>query len=147
MKSLKTFRVISLRLASAGLLAYGSLMPAVVSAAAQPTNGTLVGSVTCGAAATTPAANATVAVEGVNVATHTGSDGSFTLTGVPAVPDLTIDALTDSGAVVSSRYHVEVQAGQTLDIGSLDLAICPRPTTAAQDQSATDNSVEGGADR
>ena len=37
MKSLKTFRVISLRLASAGLLAYGSLMPIVVSAAGDPT--------------------------------------------------------------------------------------------------------------
>jgi hypothetical protein len=122
-------------------------MPVVVSAAAQPSSGTLVGSVTCGAAATTPATNATVVVEGINIATHTGSDGSFTLTGVPAVTDLTIDAITDSGAVVSSRYHVDLQAGQTLDIGSLDLAICPRPTTLAQDQPAIDKSVEGGADR
>jgi hypothetical protein len=147
MKSLKSFRVISLRLASAGLLAYGSLMPVVVSAAGDPTGGTLVGSVTCGAAATTPAANATVAVEGIKVATHTGSDGSFTLTGVPAVTDLTVNAMTDSGAVVSSRYHVDVRAGQTLDIGSLDLAFCPGPTTPAQDQQAIDNGTEGGADR
>ena len=86
-------------------------------------------------------------VEGVNVATHTSSDGSFTLTGVPAVPDLTIDAMTDSGAVVSSRFHVDVQTGRTLDIGSLDLAFCPGPTTPAQDQPAIDNGAEGGADR
>jgi hypothetical protein len=85
-------------------------------------------------------------VEGINVATHTGSDGSFTLSGVPAVTDLTTDAMADSGAVVSSRYHVDVQAGQTLDIGSLDLAICPSPTSPAQDQPAIDNGAEGGAD-
>ena len=147
MLSLKTFSVISLRLASAGLLVYGSLMPVVVSAAEQPSSGTLVGSVTCGAAATTPAANATIVVEGINVTTHTASDGSFTLTGVPAVTDVTIDAMADSGAVVSSRYHVDVQAGQMLDIGSLDLAICPKPTTPAQDQSEISNGAEGGADR
>ena len=40
------------------------------------------------------------------------------------------------GSLTTSRYNVSVQAGETLDIGSMDLGICgqpQQPATPAQD--------------
>ncbi|HLZ29937.1 MAG TPA: carboxypeptidase regulatory-like domain-containing protein [Chloroflexota bacterium] len=126
---------VSLRMGVAGLLAYGSLLPVVASADTRPSTGTLVGQVTCGAAEDAPAAYVVVAVEGVNVQTHTDSAGRFLLTGVPVAANLTIDAVAGPD-FVASRYNVSVQAGQTLDIGSMDLAACPQiaPPAPADDQ-------------
>jgi hypothetical protein len=137
-----SFRLASMRFAAAGLLAFGALLPVAASAAPDPSTGTLVGTVTCGAAEDTPAANAAVAVEGLNIVTHTNSAGKFILSGVPGAQTFTIDALTDpTGAFVTSRYNVNVQPGQTLDIGSMDLAVCPPPASPAlapQDQVPAD---------
>jgi hypothetical protein len=44
---------------------------------------------------------------------------------------------------VTSRFNVVVQPGETLDIGSMDLAICGQPAQPAptQDEQPTDNTL------
>jgi hypothetical protein len=140
MKSPNTLTLVAVRIAAAGLLTCGSLLPVVASAAPQPATGTLVGSVTCGENEATPAANAAVAIEGINLQTRTDAAGKFILAGVPAAQTFTIDALDPAGSFVTSRFNVNVQSGQTLDIGSLDLAICPQPVAPAPapDQAPSD---------
>jgi hypothetical protein len=129
-----------MRLFGACLLAGGLLLPAAASYAepAAPATGTVVGSVSCGPAESLPAASATIAVEGINLSTHAGETGRFTLQGVPTAQFLTIDALTDpQGSVVTSRYDVIVQPGEKLDVGNLELVACPPPAgpeTAALDE-------------
>ncbi|HEY1295797.1 MAG TPA: hypothetical protein VGJ60_22195 [Chloroflexota bacterium] len=114
------------RPAVAGALTIAMLLPSGMSAAAQTSStGTLVGSVTCGAEAITPAVNAVVAPEGLNLQTQTNSVGQFTLSNVPAAQSLTIDVINPEGSAETSRYNVVVQPGETLDIGSMDLVICP----------------------
>jgi len=66
---------------------------------------------------------------GNGLQTLTGVDGGFSLT-LPAQQNFTIDAIADPQAsVVSSRYNISVQPGETLNIGSMDLAICGQPQT------------------
>jgi hypothetical protein len=115
----------------AGAFAIGLLLPSAVSAAPEQTStGTLVGAVTCGAEAITPAANAMVSVAAVKVATRTDGGGRFTLTGVPAGQLIRIEAITDpQESSMSSRYNVVTEPGQILDVGSMDLPVCPQPTT------------------
>jgi hypothetical protein len=114
--------------------AIGLLSP--VGAYAAPEGGTgtstatLVGAVTCGADEITPAANAMVSVSGLPDATRTDSNGRFTLTNVPAGQPIRIDASNDpQQSSMASRFNVVTDAGQTLDIGSMDLGICPSPST------------------
>jgi hypothetical protein len=147
MTSPHSFKLASLRIAAAGLLAYGALLPVAASAAPDSSTGTLVGTVTCGASEETPAANAAVSVEGLNLVTHTNTAGKFTLSGVPGAQTFTIDALTDpTGGFVTSRYNVNVQPGQTLDIGSMDLAVCPStPAAPVQDQVPADYQQDNNA--
>jgi hypothetical protein len=119
-----------LRAAGVGLLAAGLLIPVATTyaAPASTATGTLVGSVTCGTSQEVPAGNVLVAVEGINLDTHTSGGGTFTLTGLPAAQSFTIDAISDPQASsVSSRGDITVEAGQTLDIGNIDLAVCPQP--------------------
>jgi hypothetical protein len=128
MDNQKRFNVIAapLRTAVAGLLASGLLLPAVAHASpVLPNTGILVGHVTCGPSEETSAKHATVAVDGIDLSTHTDGTGSFMLIGVPAGRSLTIDAVDASTTV--SRYNVVVNAGETLDIGGLDLPACPQP--------------------
>ena len=118
-----------LRLILAGLLATSLLLPTTASAAPSP-SGTLVGTVTCGADEVTHAPNIRVAVDGLPLSTHTDGTGKFTLSNVPAAQSFTIKAIGSPDAFsVAGRANVAVQPGQTLDIGNLDLAVCPRPAS------------------
>jgi hypothetical protein len=60
------------------------------------------------------------------------------LLGVPAAHAFTVDAVDPSSSAVASRFNVSVQPGETLDVGTLDLQVCPAPAmvdvTAPQDQ-------------
>jgi hypothetical protein len=135
----------SLRATAVALLAGGLLMPAATFAAPTPDTGTVVGTVTCGPAEDAPAAHIVVAAEGVNLQTLTDGTGKFSLVGLPALQAFTIDAVADpQGSDVTSRFNVVVQPGETLDIGSMDLAICGQPAqpTPAQDQQPTENTLD-----
>ncbi len=127
----KSRRLHALRVGAAGLLAFGLLIPAAAIYAA-PTSGTgtLVGNVTCGSSEETPASNILVVAEGMNLQTHTDDAGRFSLVGVPAGHSLTIDAVAEAKA---SRFNVVVQPGEVLDIGSIDVPICPQPIIATAD--------------
>ncbi|HEY1296495.1 MAG TPA: hypothetical protein VGJ60_25745 [Chloroflexota bacterium] len=117
----------------AATFAIGLLLPSTVSAAVDQTStGTLVGAVTCGADAITPASDAVISIGVLHIETHTSGDGRFVLTDVPAGQQLRLDAATDPDqSSMSSRFNVMVEPGQTLDVGSLDIAICPAPNTPA----------------
>jgi len=120
------------RAASLAILAGGLLMP--VSALADPTSdtGTLVGAVTCGPDEDAPASHIVVSASGTQVQTVTDSTGKFMLVGVPAGQTFRIEAIADPEAsVTTSRFNVSVQSGETLDIGSMDLAVCGQPVTPA----------------
>jgi hypothetical protein len=123
------------RAAAVSVFAIGVLAPSGVSAATQggaASTGTVVGAVTCGADAITPAPDAVVSIGVLHVETHTSGDGRFTLSDVPAGQQLSVDAATDPDqSFMTSRSNVVVQPGQTLDVGSLDIAICPAPSTPA----------------
>jgi len=124
-----------LRVAAVGAFASSLLLPSVVSAAAEggaASTGTLVGAVTCGADEITPAGNAVVSVDGLNIQTRAGSSGRFTLTDVPAGQRFRVDASSDpQQSSMSSRLNVVAEPGQTLDIGSLDIGVCPTPNSPA----------------
>jgi hypothetical protein len=66
--------------------------------------------------------------------THTDATGKFTLSNVPAAQGFTISAIGSPDAFgVASRDNVAVQPDQTLDIGNLDLAVCSRPASDADE--------------
>jgi len=121
-----------LRVALVGLLTGSLLLPAAA-LAAPGIPGTLVGTVRCGGQAA-PLSNVSVAVEGADVSTRTVAGGKFVLAGVPAEQTFTVDAVDPSSPSVASRYNVSVEAGKTLDVGTLDLQVCPEP--AVMDSSA-----------
>ena len=138
-----------LRAVAAGLLAGSLLVPAVASAGPLVPSGTIVGTVTCGAAEETHASNIVVTVDGLNMSTHTDAAGTFRLTGVPVAQGLTIMAQGSPDAfTTASRGNVVVQAGQTLDIGNLDLSVCPQPGRGDADRSPSQIDVDSqGSDR
>jgi hypothetical protein len=104
------------------------VLPAVALAGPVPPTGTLVGTVTCGAAEVDHAPHIVVSLEDIALSTHTDGNGKFSLSNVPAYRGFTVDATGSPGAqVTASRYNVVVQPGQTLDIGNLDLSVCPQP--------------------
>jgi hypothetical protein len=126
-------RVTPMRATVAGLLAASLLLPAAASASPVVPSGTLVGTVTCGPGEDTHASGIVVLVEGLGLSTHTDGTGKFMLTGVPASQSFTVEALGSSDAFnMASRYNVAVQAGQTVDIGNLDLSVCPQPPRDAE---------------
>jgi hypothetical protein len=133
-----------------GLLSGGLLIPgAALAAPSLP--GTLVGTVACGAQ-DAPLAHVSVAVEGVNVTTRSADGGKFVLV-VPAAQAFTVDAIDPSSSAVASLYNVSVKAGETLDVGTIELSGCPKPAMvdavaapAAQDmpqEDMRDISVDG----
>jgi hypothetical protein len=140
----KNLKAAASRAAVAGLLAWGLFGTAVVSAAPANTvspeqaTGMLVGSVTCGPNGLSPNAPATIAVQGLNLTTQSDGSGNFVLP-VPAAQTITVQALADSGTSVATRPDVSVAAGQTLDIGSLDLAVCPQPAMPVSSSDQTQN--------
>jgi hypothetical protein len=102
------------------------LLPATASFA-DPSTGTIVGTVTCGPDEITAASNARIAVDGMNLSTTADAAGKFTLLNVPSGQLLNIDALGDSsGSVSTTRYNVSVVADAVTDIGNLDLVVCPQ---------------------
>jgi hypothetical protein len=127
------------RLAAVGILLASLLTTGSVFAEPAPTSGTLVGSVTCGPNESSLAPNTVVSIAGIDLSTHSDASGGFRLVGVPTGQLFTVEAVSDSA--VADRFNVSAQAGQVLDIGALDLAVCP-PAAAnaapAQDQ-PTDN--------
>ena len=139
-----------LRAAAVGLLAGSLLLPAAASAGPLvPSGGTIVGTVTCGAAEEAHASNIVVMIDGLSLSTHTDAAGKFSLSGVPVSQGLTVEALGSPDAfTMASRYNVSVQAGQTVDIGNLDLSVCPGPR-ASDDRSPSQVDVDNqfGSDR
>ena len=96
-------------------------------AAAASSGGSITGTVTCGADEATPAGHALVNIQGTALTTHTDGGGRFTLLSAPASQLLTVNAQLDAnGSVLSSRYNVQVEQGQTLDIGNIDIGACPQ---------------------
>ncbi len=139
----------SLRATAVALLAGGLLIPTAALAQSQPATGTVVGTITCGPAEDSPAAHIVVAAEGINLQTLTDGAGKFNLIGLPAGHAFTIDAIADpEHSAVTSRFDVSVNAGETLDIGSMDLPICGQPVQPAptQDQPTPDYNQEAPAD-
>jgi hypothetical protein len=129
------------RTTALAMLAGGLLIPASALAAAPASGtGTVVGVVTCGPDEDAPAAHIVVSAQGAHLQTLTDSTGSFTLSGLTAGQNYVIDAVADpQGSMVTSRYNISVQAGETLDIGSMDLGICgtpSQPAPATDDQPA-----------
>jgi hypothetical protein len=110
----------------AGLLALGLFAPAAFAQEA-PATGTLTGVVTWGPDAN-PAAFTMVRVEGTDFTARTDAGGRFIITGVPVGQTFTIAVFSDPMSPVGSWYNVPVQAGQTLDIGSLNLSGNLEPT-------------------
>jgi hypothetical protein len=131
--------------AAVSVSAFGWLLPSGVYAANEgggPSTGTLIGSVTCGADEVTPAGNALVSVSGLSVQTRADNGGRFTLTDVPAGQQLRVDAANDpQQSSMNSRFNVVAQAGQTLDVGSIDIAVCPSPSAPAADV-PSENDIE-----
>ncbi|MBV9576965.1 MAG: carboxypeptidase regulatory-like domain-containing protein [Chloroflexi bacterium] len=127
------------RASALALLAGGLLMPVAAQAdpVADSSTGTVVGAVTCGPAEDAPAAHIVVTAEGTNAQTLTDGTGKFTLVGLPAAQNFTVEAISDPEAsLTTSRYNVTVQPGETLDIGSMDLGICGQPAQPTPDTGA-----------
>jgi hypothetical protein len=115
----------------AGLLALALFAPAAFAQEA-PATGTLTGVVTWGTDAN-PAAFAMVRVEGTDFTARTDAGGRFVITGVPVGQTFTIDAYSDPMSPVASWYNVPVEAGQTVDIGMLNLGGNPQPAVPPPD--------------
>jgi hypothetical protein len=126
------------RFLSVGALACAFLMSSVSASAAAPAS--IVGQVTCGADEETPAAHIMVVAQGLQLETVTDATGHFELTNLPTSQPITIQAVSDPEAsVVVSRTAVALVAGETLDVGSMDLAVCGQPVTPQPDENVQDN--------
>ena len=104
-------------------------------AASAESDGTLVGRITCGADEITPAAHIVVAAEGLHLQTVTDDTGHFTLPDLPTEQPITVEAISDPQASLTvSRSGLVLEPGETLDIGSIDLAVCGQPAAPQSDQ-------------
>src|SRR5919206_4533025 len=92
MHYLKTLTVMPKRVVVAGLVAGSLLLPGAAFAAPTGPSGTLVGTVTCGAAEETHPSGIMVVVDGMDLSTHTVRGGTYALV-VPAFASFTIEAL------------------------------------------------------
>jgi hypothetical protein len=102
-------------------------------ASADASGGSVTGRITCGDDESTPAAHIVVAAEGLHLQTLTDATGHFTLSGVPTSGPITIEAIADPEAsFIVERRDVSLAAGETLDIGSMDLAVCGQPQGVPQ---------------
>jgi hypothetical protein len=120
------------RFMGVGALTCAFLASAAGASAAAPA--TVVGQITCGSDEATPAAHILVVAQGLELQTVTDGTGHFALTNLPTSQPITIQAVSDPEAsVVVSRTAVVLGAGQTLDIGSMDLAICGQPVAPQAD--------------
>jgi hypothetical protein len=82
-------------------------------------------------------------VQGTPISARTDAAGSFTLTGVPAAQPLTLVAQVASGpSLVVSGPDVTLNAGQTLDLGTIGVPDCTGNSDAFTLQPATDPSAQ-----
>jgi hypothetical protein len=124
--------VVLTRLVGAGLLTCAFLASSVVASA--DSSATIVGQVTCGADELTPASHIVVVAQGIQLQTVTDDTGHYALTNLPSGTPITIEAVADPQAsVVVSRGAVVLGSGQTLDVGSMDLAVCGQPAPPPTD--------------
>ena len=122
-----------IRLLSVGLLTSAFALSSGAAAAAAPA--TIVGHVTCGADEATPAGHILVVAQGLELQTVTDATGHFALTDLPASQSITIQAVSDPQAsIVVSRTFVTLGSGETLDVGSMDIAVCGQPVTPQTDE-------------
>ena len=122
-----------IRLMSVGLLTCAFELSSGAAAAAAPA--TIVGHVTCGADEETPAAHILVVAQGLELQTVTDGTGHFALTDLPTRQPITIQAVSDPEAsIVVSRTLVTLGSGETLDVGSMDLAVCGQPVAPQTDE-------------
>jgi hypothetical protein len=94
-----------------------------------------------------PAANVEVSIVGTPLTARTDADGRFVLGGVPAAQLLTLQAQYGAAAAqVVLRPNLIAVAGQTVDLGTLELADCLRTLLPAGgvDAPATTTQGEGG---
>lgn len=119
--------------------AISMLLPSAVSAANEggaASTGTLVGAVTCGADEVTPASNAVIFISALNMETRADSGGRFRLNDIPTGQPVRVDAANDlQQSSMNSRFNVVIEPGQTLDVGSIDIGVCPFPSTPPADTS------------
>jgi hypothetical protein len=121
-------RGIGLGLMTCALLFSSGLASAASSA-------TVVGQITCGADENTPAAHIEVVAEGLALQTQTDDTGRFALADLPAGQAITIEAVSDPEAsLVVKRGGLVLEAGETLDVGSMDLPVCGQPVAPQSDQ-------------
>jgi hypothetical protein len=130
------------------LLIHGAAALALVAttavASADGSGGALTGRITCGDDEATPAAHIVVEAEGLHLRTLTDATGHFMLSNVPTgSAPITVVAMADPEAsFIVERPNVSLAPGETLDIGSMDLAVCGQPqaaTTSDEELLAADN--------
>jgi hypothetical protein len=103
--------------------------------ASAASSASVVGQITCGADENTPAVHIAVVAEGLEIQTQTDDTGRFQLVDLPAGTPVTIEAISDPQAsVVVKRGGLVLEAGETLDVGSMDLAVCGQPVAPQPDQ-------------
>jgi hypothetical protein len=121
------------RFIGVGLVTCAFILSSGTAFAAAPA--TIVGTITCGADEATPAAHIAVIAQGLELQTVTDGTGHYALTNLPTGQPITIQAVSDPQAsVVVSRTSVTLVSGQTLDVGSMDLAVCGQPVAPQPDQ-------------
>ena len=121
------------RFISAGVLTCAFLASSV--AAFASSDATIVGTVTCGGDEETPASHIVVVAQGLELQTVTDGTGHFALTNLPSDQPITIEAVSDPlASIVVSRGAIVLGSGQTLDVGSMDLAVCGQPVAPQSDQ-------------
>jgi len=133
------------RFLAVGLLSGSLLTPSIASAQTMPAGtpqadatGTITGIVTCGTAgqpADVAPESAEVLLQGSNLTALTAQGGRFILTGVPTTGVFTLDVVASNDSFETSLVPgVSVGANQTLDVGSIDLSVCPAPSLVQQTQ-------------
>jgi hypothetical protein len=120
-------RGIGLGLMTCALL-FGSASASAASSAS------VVGQITCGADESAPAVHIQVVAEGLQVQTQTDDTGRFELMDLPSGTPVTIDAISDPQAsLIVKRGGLVLEAGETLDVGSMDLPVCGQPVAPPSD--------------
>jgi hypothetical protein len=115
-----------------GLMTCALLFSSAAASAASPAS--VVGQITCGADEATPAVHIEVVAEGVQVQTQTDDTGRFELMDLPTGTPITIDAISDPQAsLIVKRGGLVLEAGETLDVGSMDLPVCGQPMAPPSD--------------
>ena len=145
------------RLFAVGLLGTSLLTPSIASAQSMPAGtpetagtGTITGVVVCGSG-TQPVdvapESAEVMLQGSNISTSTAQGGRFILTGVPTSGAVTLNVVAaNDGFEASALPGLTVGADQTLDVGSIELSVCPAPSLVMNTQPSDQDQPNDAAD-